>query len=112
MVKELKRQKRRELSLPGVASMGGADYDFFEESIANRLARWTNGLGAHPGLHHGDGGPEVRAERSTPSVARGESGEIEASNGEIVWRQDSTVRKRHAHQHDSSSSTRDYISSY
>ena len=38
MVKELKRQKRRELSLPGVASMGGADYDFFEESIANRLA--------------------------------------------------------------------------
>jgi hypothetical protein len=34
-------------------------------------------LGAHPGLRHGDGGPGVQAEGSTPSVPVGESNEIE-----------------------------------
>jgi hypothetical protein len=32
--------------------------------------------------------------------------EIELQMGEIVWRQDSTICKRHAHQHDSPSSTK------
>ena len=46
-----------ESSIPGVASLGGAGYNFLGQSIANRLAWRTNGLGAHPGLRHGDGGP-------------------------------------------------------
>src|SRR5262249_9406837 len=32
---------------------------FLGQSIANRPARRTNGLGAHPRLRHGDGGPGV-----------------------------------------------------
>src|SRR5262249_45819677 len=41
-------EKAVELSIPGVASPGGAGYDFLRQSIANRLAWRTNGLGAHP----------------------------------------------------------------
>jgi hypothetical protein len=40
------------LSIPGVASPGGAGYDFLRQSIANRIAWRTNGLSAHPGLRH------------------------------------------------------------
>src|SRR6516164_3770027 len=69
---------------------------------------WARILASITGMVDQKFGRSVRHHRSPG----GESGEIEASNGEIVWRQDSTVRKRHAHQHDSSSSTRDYISSY
>src|SRR5215831_4361358 len=50
-------EKAVELSIPGVASPGGAGYDFLRQSIANRLAWTTNGLGAHPGLHHWASGP-------------------------------------------------------
>src|SRR5262245_9777669 len=32
---------------------------FWGNSIANRPAWRTNGLGAHPGLRHGDDGPEA-----------------------------------------------------
>jgi hypothetical protein len=52
-------RKDGELSIPGVASLGGAGYDFLRQSIANRLARRTNGLGAHSGLRHGGGGPRA-----------------------------------------------------
>ena len=38
--------------------LGGSRWvGFFGKSIANRLAWRTNGLGARPGLRHGDGGP-------------------------------------------------------
>src|SRR5438132_6137331 len=57
MVKKLNCRKGGELSIPGVASPGGAGYDFLRQSIANRLARRTNGLGAHPGLRHWASGP-------------------------------------------------------
>src|SRR5712675_1804929 len=38
MVKKLNCRKGGELSIPGVASPGGAGYDFLRQSIANRLA--------------------------------------------------------------------------
>src|SRR5256886_10390005 len=64
MAKNLNCRKDGELSIPGVASLGGAGYDFLRQSIANRLAWRTNGLGAHSGLRHGDGGPRAaRAHR-------------------------------------------------
>src|SRR5262245_11308787 len=50
-------EKGGELSIPGVASPGGAGYDFLRQSIANRLAWRTNGLGAHRGLRHWASGP-------------------------------------------------------
>lgn len=58
MVKELKRQKRHELSIPGVASTGADGYDFLRQSIADRLALawWTGArqmaklFGARTGL--------------------------------------------------------------
>jgi hypothetical protein len=50
--------KDGELSIPGVASLGGAGYDFWGQSIANRLARRTNGLGcAEPSRGAGRLGP-------------------------------------------------------
>jgi hypothetical protein len=49
-------RKDGELSIPLVVSPGGAGYDFAAIN-RNGLAWKTNGLGAHPGLRHGDGGP-------------------------------------------------------
>ena len=58
-------EKGGELSIPGVASPGGAGYDFLRQSIANRLAWRTNGLGAHPGLRHwASGSGPAGAERN------------------------------------------------
>src|SRR6202022_765747 len=55
--KNLNCRKDGELSIPSVASPGAAGYDFFG-AINRESAAWrTNGLGAHPGLRHGDGGP-------------------------------------------------------
>src|SRR5215472_7255860 len=50
-------RKDSEFSIPGVASVRRAGVGFFGKSIANQLASRTNGLGAHSGLRHGDGGP-------------------------------------------------------
>src|SRR5213080_13001 len=57
MVKKLKLSKRGELSIPGIASPGGAGYDFLSKQSRIGWPWRTNGLGAHPGLRHGDDGP-------------------------------------------------------
>ena len=57
VVKKLKLSKRGELSIPGIASPGGAGYDFLTKQSRIGGPWRTNGLGAHPGLRHGDDGP-------------------------------------------------------
>jgi hypothetical protein len=57
MVKKLKLSKRGELSIPGIASPGGAGYDFLSKQSRIGWPWRTNGLGAYPGLRHGDDGP-------------------------------------------------------
>src|SRR5258707_13599324 len=54
VVKKLKLLKRRELSILGVA-LAGWCWLRFVGAIKSRIS--TNGLGAHPGLRHGDRGP-------------------------------------------------------
>src|SRR5262249_40033267 len=51
-------RKDSEFSIPGVPRRF-ARARIFWKSIANRLAWGTNGLGAHPGLRLGDGGPRA-----------------------------------------------------
>src|SRR5262249_44273781 len=56
-VRSKNRNCRKEVSFPFPAwPRRFARSRIFWKSIANRLAWGTNGLGAHPGLRHGDGG--------------------------------------------------------
>ena len=54
-----RRQKRRHLISPGVASPHVVRY-FFDDRVTPRgREREIHGVGAHPGLRHGDGGPRT-----------------------------------------------------